>query len=323
VVKNSGLRLTFRFDWKNADLARSFRLGGWTLLFVLINQIGYLVIVKVATSAAVQAKIAGIATGVGFTPYSYAYFIFILPHSIITVSVITALLPKISRLAHEKKDEAVKKDIVDSLRNIAVVTAPSTLLFIIFGTSIASLLYAGTSAADARQIGLVLAGFALGLIPFSTMPLLLRGFYAYEDTKTPVIINLFSTALMILLAVLAENFIPFENVTVALAVILGISNLLGTLLSIFALEKRVGRFPKRKLLITHAKLLILSLIAAVPGFLLFLLITTIAGREWVSNAIALFVGGSVFALTYIYAGKLARVEEVTSLYREVMARIKR
>ena len=323
VVKNSGLKLSLRFDWRNSNLGKSFRLGAWTLLFVLINQIGYLIIVKVATSAAVQAKIEGITTGVGFTPYSYAYFIFILPHSIITVSVITALLPKISRLAHEGKSDAVKKNLVDSLQNIAVVTAPSTILFIAFGTSIATLLYAGSSAADSRQIGLVLAGFAVGLIPFSTMPLLLRGFYAYEDTKSPVIINLFATGAMMVLAVAAEIIVPFQYVTIVLAVILGISNLIGTILAIRALEKRVGHFPKSSLLLTHIKLLALSLIAIAPGYLLFAVV-----KSWVSEGLigtfsALALGGIVFALTYIYGGRIAKVEEITTLYRQILSRFRR
>ncbi len=323
VVRNSGLTLSLRFDWRNSNLGKSFRLGGWTLLFVLINQIGYLIIVKVATSAAVQAKIEGITTGVGFTPYSYAYFIFILPHSIITVSVITALLPKISRLAHEGNSEAVKKNLVDSLRNIAVATAPSTVLFIAFGTAIASILYAGSSAADSRQIGLVLAGFAIGLIPFSTMPLLLRGFYAYEDTKRPVIINLFATGAMMLLAVLAENLVPFQYVTVALAIILGLSNVLGTLLSIRSLERKLGRFPKRALLLTHIKLLALSCLAIAPGFLLFTVIKSWIGQGLVSTFCALAAGGSIFAVTYIYGGRAAKVEEITTLYSQVIARFRR
>ena len=323
VVRNSGLKLSLRFDWRNSNLGKSFRLGGWTLLFVLINQIGYLIIVKVATSAAVQAKLEGITTGVGFTPYSYAYFIFILPHSIITVSVITALLPKISRLAHEGNNDAVKKNLVDSLRNIAVVTAPSTVLFIAFGTSIASLLYAGSSAADSRQIGLVLAGFAVGLIPFSTMPLLLRGFYAYEDTKSPVIINLFATGAMMALAIVAEKLIPFQYVTIALAVILGLSNFLGTALSMRTLERRVGRFPKRALMRTHVKLLALSSVAMLPAFLLFTVIKSWAGSGLFATFSALAIGGTLFALTYIYGGRAARVEEITTLYRQIRARFRR
>jgi putative peptidoglycan lipid II flippase len=323
VVKNSGLTLSLRFDWRNSNLGKSFRLGGWTLLFVLINQIGYLIIVKVATSAAVQGKIEGITTGVGFTPYSYAYFIFILPHSIITVSVITALLPKISRLAHEGNNEAVKKNLVDSLRNIAVVTAPSSVLFIAFGTSIAAVLYAGSSADDSRQIGLVLAGFAIGLIPFSTMPLLLRGFYAYEDTKSPVIINLFSTGAMMVLAITAEIFIPFQYVTIALAVILGLSNFLGTVLAIVYLEKRIGVFPKGLLFRTHIKLLALSAIAMVPGFLLFTVIKELAGTGLLRTFGALALGGTAFTLTYIYCGRIFKVEEITTLYRQILSRLRR
>lgn len=322
VVKKSGLRLRARFDWRHSNLGKSFRLGGWTLLFVLINQVGYLIIVKVATSAAVQAKLAGITTGVGFTPYSYAYFIFILPHSIITVSVITALLPKISLLAHQNNDEAVKKNLVDSLRNIAVATAPSTVLFIAFGPAIASLLYAGTSVDDSRQIGLVLAGFAFGLIPFSTMPLLLRGFYAYEDTKSPVAINIVATGSMMALAIIAENVIPFRHVTIALAVILGISNIVGTLLAMRALEKRLGRFPKMQLLKTHVKLLALAILAIIPSFALFALIKALLGASWLTNAFALAASAVVFAPLYIYGGKLTKVEEVTSLYRQIAARFR-
>lgn len=323
VVRRSGLKLSLRFDWRNSNLGKSFRLGGWTLLFVLTNQLGYLIIVQVATSAAVQAKLAGISTGVGFTPYSYAYFIFILPHSIITVSVITALLPKISRLAHEGREDGVRSNLIQSLRHIAVATAPSTILLIAFGPAIASAIYIGTSAADSRQIGLVLSGFAIGLIPFSTMPLLLRGFYAYEDTKTPFIINIFATGSMMLLALIAEYVVPFQYVTVALAIILGVSNIVGTVLSLRALEKRIGRFPKKDLFRTHGKLLLLSSIAIIPSFAIFLLITELTSSSWVSNAIALTLGVLIFALTYIYGGMLAKVEEITSLYRQIMARLRR
>ena len=237
--------------------------------------------------------------------------------------MITALLPKISRLAHEGKSDAVKKNLVDSLQNIAVVTAPSTILFIAFGTSIATLLYAGSSAADSRQIGLVLAGFAVGLIPFSTMPLLLRGFYAYEDTKSPVIINLFATGAMMVLAVAAEIIVPFQYVTIVLAVILGISNLIGTILAIRALEKRVGHFPKSSLLLTHIKLLALSLIAIAPGYLLFAVVKSWVGEGLIGTFSALALGGIVFALTYIYGGRIAKVEEITTLYRQILSRFRR
>ena len=161
-----------------------------------------------------------------------------------------------------------------------------------------------------------------GLIPFSTMPLLLRGFYAYEDTKTPVVINLFATGFMMVLAVVAENFVSFRYVTVALAIALGVSNIIGTLLSIRSLEKRVGRFPKRQLLMTHFKLLLISAFALIPSYLIFEVIRRGFGESWLCNALGLALSGLAFAITYIYVGKIAKVEEITSLYRQVKGRFR-
>jgi putative peptidoglycan lipid II flippase len=100
VVKRSGIRLRPIFGV--AGLGKSFSLAGWTLVYVLISQLGYLITVNVATSAAVRSAQAGITTGVGFTPFTSAYYIMLLPYSIVTISIVTALLPHLSKLAIEK-----------------------------------------------------------------------------------------------------------------------------------------------------------------------------------------------------------------------------
>ena len=106
VIARTKIKLRLRFGF--AGLGKSFRLAGWTLVYVLISQLGYLVTVNVATSAAVRSAQEGIARGVGFTPYSNAYLIMLLPYSIVTISIITALLPHLSRLAIAKDFEEVK-----------------------------------------------------------------------------------------------------------------------------------------------------------------------------------------------------------------------
>jgi putative peptidoglycan lipid II flippase len=68
-----------------SGLGKSFNLAGWTLVYVLISQLGYLVTVNVATSAAVRSAQDGVETGVGYTPYTFAYFVMLLPYSIITI----------------------------------------------------------------------------------------------------------------------------------------------------------------------------------------------------------------------------------------------
>lgn len=323
VVAKSGLNLRPRFDWKDSNLTKSFKLGAWTLLFVFINQIGYLVVVNVATATSAAAKIAGITTGVGFTPYSYAYFVFILPHSIITVSVITALLPRISRLAANNEKAKVRNELERSLTNVAVATVPSAIAFLFFGTAIATLLFSGSTRADSAQIGLVLAAFSLGLVPYSAHLLLLRGFYAFEDTRTPVLINLASTALSVILCLISGEFLPLKWVTVGLAIALGLGNLLGTLITLKSLGKNVGAFDYIGLLKSHLRLTYVALLAGAPALGLYLIMEQIFGTELIVIGLTLALASSVMGALYLLFGSLFKVNEINSLRIQIVRRLGR
>jgi len=323
VVAKSGLNFRPRFDWRDSNLKKSFKLGAWTLLFVFINQIGYLVVVNVATAASTAAKIVGITTGVGFSPYSYAYFVFILPHSIITVSVITALLPRISRLAANNEKDKVRNELEKSLTNIAVATVPSAIAFLFFGTAIATLLFSGSSRADSAQIGLVLTGFSLGLVPYSAQILLLRGFYAFEDTRTPVLINLASTALSIALCLISGAVLPLKWVTVGLAVALGLGNLMGTAITLKSLGKNVGSFHYLGLLKSHLRLTFVALIAGAPALAIYLLIEQQLGTKLIVVGLNLAIASSVMGALYLLFGSLFKVSEINSLRIQIIGRLGR
>ena len=122
-----------------------------------------------------------------------------LPHAIITVSLITALLPRLSRHAHAGDIDAFGGQLTDTVRLVAAFIIPSAALVVITGPSVGILLY-GHGAASEQQgsaVGLVASMFALGLPAFSIFYALLRSYYAREDTKTPFIINLVFNALHI------------------------------------------------------------------------------------------------------------------------------
>jgi putative peptidoglycan lipid II flippase len=210
VVKRSGIHLRLMLGVKG--LGKSFGLAGWTLVYVLISQLGYLVTVNVATSAAVRSAQAGITTGVGFTPFTSAYYIMLLPYSIVTISIVTALLPHLSKLAIQKDVEEVRKQLIRAIRMVGVVTVPSAVALLLFGPLMTQALYLGIPLADARYIGYVLSALSLGLVAFSINLILIRGFNAFEDTKTQVvsifIINVVSVALSyVFLAVLDSNWV--------------------------------------------------------------------------------------------------------------------
>jgi len=264
VVKRSGIHLRPVFGLQG--LGKSFGLAAWTLIYVLISQLGYLVTVNVATSAAVRSAQAGIETGVGFTPFTSAYYIMLLPYSIVTISIVTALLPHLSRLAIAKNIEEVRKQLVRAIRMVGVVTVPSAVALLLFGPLMTQTLYLGISLEDARYIGFVLSALSVGLVAFSINLILIRGFNAFEDTKTQVvsilIINIISVGLSYFFLSILESY----WVTVGLGAAFSVSYIVGLFITIWLLKKHIGRLQVSDFAGQHFRLLIASLAGMLPFF---------------------------------------------------------
>ena len=292
VVKRSGIRLRPIFGV--AGLGKSFSLAGWTLVYVLISQIGYLITVNVATSAAVRSAQAGIATGVGFTPFTSAYYIMLLPYSIVTISIVTALLPHLSKLAIEKNTLEVKKQLIRAIRMCGVVTVPSSVAFLLFGSLMTEVLYFGISLEDSRYIGYVLSALSLGLVAFSINLILIRGFNAFEDTRTQVIsiliINIISSALSYLFLATLKS----DLVTIGLGLAFAISYIFGLFVTIALLSKHVGKFQYSQFVGQHFRLYLASFISMLPFFALAYFL------GWISDDARPIVG--VFRLVLVLVG---------------------
>jgi putative peptidoglycan lipid II flippase len=297
-----------------SGLGKSFNLAGWTLVYVLISQLGYLVTVNVATSAAVRSAQDGIETGVGYTPYTFAYFVMLLPYSIITISIVTAILPHISKLALDGKREEVKAQLVRAIRLVGVITVPSAVAFLLFGPLITESIFIGISTEDSRYIGYVLSALSFGLVAFSINLILIRGFNAFEDTRTQVIsilvINVFSVAMSYFFLYFIKN----QWVTVGLGVAFSVSYLIGLLVTLALLKKHVGKLALTEFLGQHTRLLIASLLAMVPLFILTQYISWLeidfsrAGRagELLVVMVVAFFG-------YILSAKALGVEEISMI----------
>ena len=129
------------------------------------SDLGYLITVNLATRASIKAVAEGISYGVGYTPYSNAYLILLLPHSIVTISVVTAILPKLSSFVIDNDLEKLREQLIKAIKLVGVVTVPSSVFFLAFGSLISDVLFFGISSDNARYIGYVLAAFALATIP--------------------------------------------------------------------------------------------------------------------------------------------------------------
>jgi putative peptidoglycan lipid II flippase len=321
VVKRSGIRI--RPKWGVAGLGKSFSLAGWTLVYVLISQIGYLITVNVATTAAVQSAKAGIATGVGFTPFKNAYLIMLLPYSIVTISIVTALLPHMSKLAINKKIDDVKAQLLRAIKTVGVLTIPSSVAFLLFGPLITEVLFFGISKDDGIYIGYVLSALSLGLVAFSINLVLIRGFNAFEDTRTQVwsilIINIISVGLSYLfLAIL-----PSDWVTVGLGFAFSASYLIGLFITLRLLKKHTGVIHIREFIGQHGRLLSASLIAMLPVFA----ISQYFGWVGSDASDAIRVGQLLFVIVagsvgYFFAAKALRISEVSGITALILRRNK-
>ena len=266
VVKRTGISLRFKFGWQG--LGKSFSLAGWTLVYVLISQLGYLVTVNVSTSAAVRSSQEGLSTGVGYTPFSNAYLVMMLPYSIITISIITALLPHLSKLAIEKRPIEVRDQLIRAIKMVGVVTVPSSVAFLLFGPIITKVLFVGIDYKDSTYIGYVLSALGIGLVTFSINLILIRGFNAFEDTRTQVLSILLINLISVALSYLFLNILKSEWITIGLGFAFSVSYIIGLFLTLALLTRHTGKISIHDFFGQHFKLYLASFLAMAPIFLL-------------------------------------------------------
>jgi putative peptidoglycan lipid II flippase len=313
VVIKSGVKLSLRFDWANSQIIKSFKLAGWSFAYAMISQLSYLVTINIATSAAVKSAAEGISTGVGYTPYANAYLILILPHSIITVSIVTALLPKLSNLVIDKKYQAISDSMSLTMRLMGIFIIPAAVLFLFFGDVIAKVLYFGIPTDDANYLGLTLSAFALGLIPVSINLVLLRGLNAFENLKSQVVGNLIMNIISVALSLVAAFYLEPKWVTVGLAAIFTVHYFIGAGISFILIKKHGVQIPVLSLAAFYLKLIFIFVLSAMPIWL---------ARELDlgGNLIYLLLVLSSSAIFYLLLLKAFKISEITTLIKVIKGR---
>ena len=321
-LRQVGVGFRPRFDWRGARLGKSMTLAKWTMGMVLVGQLTSWVVAKYGS--AMDSRYQNL--GVGYSAYSNALTIWILPQSVVTVSIITALLPRMSRAAHAGDSAAVRDSLSYALRVTAVAIVPCGFAFVAFGQQISGLLFnhGAASSAMTHNLGYDVMAFGLGLIPFSAQYLLLRGFYAYEDTKTPFVVNVWVTLICSALS-LASYFLLNTTVWVmpGMCLAYGISYTFGTVYAAKRLNRTLPGMDFRRILRTHVKLCVAALLGSLVGGPVAFEISESFNGGTVGSGSALIVGSALFIGVFILASKKLRIEEVDSLLRIVKARFGR
>ncbi|MFD4556671.1 murein biosynthesis integral membrane protein MurJ [Streptomyces sp. NPDC058469] len=319
-LRETGFRLRLRFDWRGHGLGKAATLAKWTVLFVLANQAGAIVVSQLSTAAGKSSPV----DGTGFAAYANAQLIWGLPQAIITVSLMAALLPRISRSAAEGDGGAVRDDISQGLRTTAVAIVPIAFGLLSLGIPMCTLIFGSSGTSEATNMGFMLMAFALGLIPYSVQYVVLRAFYAYEDTRTPFYNTVIVAAVNAGASVTCYFVLPARWAVVGMAASYGLAYATGVGVAWNRLRKRLnGDLDGARVLRTYARLSIASVPAALLSGAACYGIGHTLGQGVVGSFAALLVGGAVLLGTFYVAARRMRIEELNSLVGMVRGRLGR
>ena len=238
-LRGAGFRWRPTLGFRPGEVTEMGRMAGWMSVYVVSQWAGYLVVQRVANAAS-----AGLN---GYSAYSIAWQLFQLPYAIIGISVITALLPRMSEHANARRYSLVRDDFSIGVRLASVLVVPAAIYLGLLGGPLAEFLigwFHSTGPYHARYIGEVFGLFSLGLVPYMLTQLQLRVFYSFQDSRTAAFVGLLIMTVSIAANYIALSVLPRPDVVAGLAVAYGIANLTGAI-SRMGPAAPAGRQPGR------------------------------------------------------------------------------
>ncbi|HZX98335.1 MAG TPA: murein biosynthesis integral membrane protein MurJ [Dermatophilaceae bacterium] len=316
----SGFRYTPRWGFRGVGLGTASRVALWTFAALGVSSAGFVITSKVATFAG-QAGASANVDVPGKISYTSAFLIFMLPHSLVTVTLVTALFTRMSRAAGAGNLSEVRADVDRGMRLTAVATVPATVGAFVLGFAATATLFAGNSAASTRGIATVMMAMMVGLVPYGVLFLLQRVFYAFEDAKTPFRLTVVVTVIATL-ANLASLLLPLRWIVVGVGAGQALSNFAAVGIGLVLVRRRLNGLPLSEVTRTYVRLGAASLVAGAAALIVqFGLAQIMEGKLY--SPVSLVAGGLVFAAVYVVVARRLRVHEIDDLAGPVLARVRR
>jgi putative peptidoglycan lipid II flippase len=321
VLRRAGFSMRIRLDFRRSEAREIGRMAGWMLGYV-ISQWAATVVVQNLANAASNTPATETA---GYAAYNNGWSLFQLPYAVVGISVISALLPRMSSHANDRRYSLVREDFSTGVRYASVIVVPAALFLALLGPPICEFLfsYGRTSVDSARYIGEVFGMFSLGLLPFMFTQLQLRVFYSFQDNRTPAVIGLFMFVVGVVGDLIVYSVLPKGQVVIGLAGIYGVVTLTGALLAWPLLLRRVGSLDGWR--VTRA--LVRMIIACVPGMIFAYLVMRVLGSFMSAGRIYGFastvIGGGGALLLYAICARILGLEEFRILLRSLTRRLGR
>ncbi|MDQ6909927.1 MAG: murein biosynthesis integral membrane protein MurJ [Actinomycetota bacterium] len=295
-------RIRFRPDFRHPAVRKLARLSGWTLGYVAVNQIGFGIALYLANG--VQG---------GPTAFFNAFAFFQLPYGIVAVSIMTALGPTLAAHHVDRDDAAFGAWLTGGLRAMAAVLVPATAAYLVLSRPLvqALLQHGVMGAASTSLVSGVLDMFSIGLLPFSAFLYFLRAFYARQDARTPLGINVVANAVYIVFSLMLFSSLEIRGLALAHS----LSYVVAAVLAGVLLARAIGGLELRHTLIELGKVVAATAAATIVMLGARVLVADAVGPGGLGALARLTVAGTLGAVAYLGLARALRVEELGMLRR--------
>jgi putative peptidoglycan lipid II flippase len=319
--RRAGLGYRPDFRWRGVGLGATGKAAAWTFGMILVTQL----------AGIVQTRVASLAAGPGSDDPSlavlrYTWLIFMLPHSIAAVSIATAYFTRMSTHARDGALAEFRTDLRASLLGIGLIMVFASVGLMVLAFPF-SRLFTNGGFDGIAGMAFVLIAFLAGLVPFSMLHVLRRGFYALEDTRTPFFVTV-AQALLFVAGALLVSTLPTAYIALGIAVVTTLAGAAQTALAAWLLRRRLGPFDgpliaKRHLVFTAA-----ALVAAALGGGVVWMLGGYTAHGWalsapVPAALTMAAAGAVMGVAYLALLALVRNPEALALVGPLTGRLRR
>ncbi|MCQ2000152.1 murein biosynthesis integral membrane protein MurJ [Arthrobacter zhaoxinii] len=327
-LRRLGLGLRPSFGLRGVGLRQTGKVAKWTIITMLIGNGAYLVYTHVATIAS-KARPEYQAMGqeiAGHLNLETASMLYIIPHSVITLSLATVLFNNMSHAYAEKDYDGVRETLSQGLRAIGVATVFCSAVLIVLAGPI-SIWFSGGSNVSAALQAQVLVLLAVTAPFLSATFLMNRAFYANEDGRTPLIMQVILSALGIGLA-LAAATLPADKIVFALAGAYSVGNIAAVIVSHIFLKRSLGDYGGARVFDVHVRLVVAALAAGAVGSAGLALLGgySTGGFAWQSvpsATVTMVVCGGLMAVVYYLMLRVLKVQELDAFLRPLLAKLRR
>ena len=311
---------TPRFGIRGAGLGQTSKIAGWAFTALLVAQLGYLVASRVMWHASNQAdELHRFVPGVAV--YSNALFVFMVPHSFVALSIITALYPRISRAAQDGDTAVLRREYARGLSVPTALTLPASVALLVLALPVTAFLFSSRNPAELPATAQVLAAMAIGVVPFGIDVLNQRFFYAHDDGRMAFWEQLVLTGSATAITLTTLLLRP-EHTVAVIAVGIVVSNVLSSLFGMYFIRRRLGHLGLRPVCRSVARMLGAALVAGAIAWPVVLGFQgLVSGR--LGALVTLVAAGGAFGVAYLCMAAVLHITEVWDLLDPVLRRIPR